>query len=81
MPQHSRHVISQNGVCQLLRYLRPHLAGSVSYEEVSTIMRYLGAYPSEKAMTQEILPDMQARTVVAVDRAQPQGYGGDSDSP
>ena len=37
------------------------MAGSVGEEEVSTIMRYLGVYPSEKAMTQEILPDMQVR--------------------
>ncbi|CAM9989840.1 unnamed protein product [Pylaiella littoralis] len=36
--------------------------GTVVADEVSTIMRYLGAYPTEKAMTQEILPDMQART-------------------
>lgn len=35
--------------------------GTVVPDEVSTIMRYLGAYPTEKAMTQEILPDMQAR--------------------
>lgn len=50
---------------------RLHPPGSVGHEEVSTIMRYLGAYPSEKAMTQEILPDMQARTSdMAVDRAQ-----------
>ncbi|CAM9583952.1 unnamed protein product, partial [Ectocarpus sp. 13 AM-2016] len=39
--------------------------GSVVQEEVSTIMRYLGAYPSEKAMTQEILPDMQGDDVTA----------------
>eukprot|EP00903_Cladosiphon_okamuranus_P007211 g6999.t1 len=39
--------------------------GTVGYEEVSTIMRYLGAYPSEKAMTQEILPDMQGDDVTS----------------
>lgn len=33
--------------------------GSVIQEEISTIMRYLGAYPTEKAMVKEILPDMQ----------------------
>eukprot|EP00904_Undaria_pinnatifida_P009911 jgi/Undpi1/604/HiC_scaffold_10.g04068.m1 len=33
--------------------------GSVVQEEVSTIMRYLGAYPTEKAMVTEILPDIQ----------------------
>ncbi|CAM9220695.1 unnamed protein product [Ectocarpus sp. 8 AP-2014] len=37
----------------------------VVQDEVSTIMRYLGAYPSEKAMTQEILPDMQGDDVTA----------------
>ncbi|CAM9935147.1 unnamed protein product [Ectocarpus sp. 4 AP-2014] len=37
----------------------------VVQEEISTIMRYLGAYPSEKAMTQEILPDMQGDDVTA----------------
>ncbi|CAM9478471.1 unnamed protein product [Ectocarpus sp. 12 AP-2014] len=37
----------------------------VVQEEVSTIMRYLGAYPSEKAMAQEILPDMQGDDVMA----------------
>ncbi|KAJ1461567.1 hypothetical protein M885DRAFT_506581 [Pelagophyceae sp. CCMP2097] len=32
--------------------------GCVIQEEVSTIMRYLGAYPTERAMVKEILPDM-----------------------
>lgn len=36
-------------------------AGSVVQEEVSTIMRYLGAYPTEMAMVKDILPDMQVR--------------------
>lgn len=36
-------------------------AGCVVQEEVSTIMRYLGAYPTEKAMVKDILPDMQVR--------------------
>ncbi|CAM9521315.1 unnamed protein product, partial [Heterosigma akashiwo] len=31
----------------------------VIQEEVSTIMRYLGAYPTEKAMVKEILPEIQ----------------------
>lgn len=35
--------------------------GCVIQEEVSTIMRYLGAYPTERAMVKEILPDMMAR--------------------
>jgi hypothetical protein len=34
--------------------------GCVIQEEVSTIMRYLGAYPTERAMVKEILPDMMA---------------------
>ncbi|CAM9936778.1 unnamed protein product [Choristocarpus tenellus] len=33
--------------------------GCVIQEEVSTIMRFLGAYPTEKAMVKDILPDMQ----------------------
>ena len=32
--------------------------GCVIQEEVSTIMRYLGAYPTERSMVKEILPDM-----------------------
>ncbi|CAM9386722.1 unnamed protein product, partial [Laminaria digitata] len=36
-------------------------AGSVVQEEVSTIMRYLGTYPTEKAMVTDILPEIQAR--------------------
>jgi hypothetical protein len=35
--------------------------GCVIQEEVSTIMRYLGAYPTERAMVKEILPDMMVR--------------------
>lgn len=37
-------------------------AGNVGPEEIPTLMRYLGAYPTEKAMTKDILPDMQAST-------------------
>ncbi|KAF0697760.1 Aste57867_11553 [Aphanomyces stellatus] len=33
--------------------------GCVIQEEVSTIMRYLGAYPSEKDIIKKILPEMQ----------------------
>ena len=33
--------------------------GCVIQEEISTIMRYLGQYPSEKAMVEHILPDIQ----------------------
>lgn len=33
--------------------------GSVIQEEVSTMMRYLGAYPSEKDMVEKVLPDIQ----------------------
>merc|ERR1711990_855161 len=33
--------------------------GCVIQEEVSTLMRYLGAYPSEKEIIKEILPEMQ----------------------
>lgn len=33
--------------------------GCVIQEEVSTIMRYLGVYPSEKDIIKKILPDMQ----------------------
>jgi Ca2+-binding EF-hand superfamily protein len=33
--------------------------GCVIQEEVSTIMRYLGAYPSEKDIIKRILPEMQ----------------------
>lgn len=32
--------------------------GCVIQEEIATIMRYLGAYPTERAMVKEILPDM-----------------------
>jgi Ca2+-binding EF-hand superfamily protein len=32
--------------------------GCVVQEEVATIMRYLGSYPTERAMVKEILPDM-----------------------
>jgi calmodulin len=32
--------------------------GCVIREEVATIMRYLGAFPSERAFVKEILPDM-----------------------
>ena len=35
--------------------------GCVVQEEVATIMRYLGSYPTERAMVKEILPDMMAR--------------------
>ncbi|CAM9461904.1 unnamed protein product [Chrysoparadoxa australica] len=33
--------------------------GRVAQEEVSTIMRYLGAYPSERAIVKDILPELQ----------------------
>ncbi|CAM9428554.1 unnamed protein product [Discosporangium mesarthrocarpum] len=33
--------------------------GCVIQEEVPTIMRFLGAYPTERAMVKDILPDMQ----------------------
>jgi len=33
--------------------------GTVIQEEVSTIMRYLGSYPSEKDMVEKVLPDIQ----------------------
>ena len=33
--------------------------GCVIQEEVSTIMRYLGAFPSEKDMVEKILPEIQ----------------------
>ena len=33
--------------------------GTIVQEEVPTIMRYLGAYPTEKAFVQDILPEMQ----------------------
>ncbi|KAG7382237.1 hypothetical protein PHYBOEH_010556 [Phytophthora boehmeriae] len=45
--------------------------GSVIQEEVSTIMRYLGAYPSEKDIIKKILPEMQEdepSTFVSYDR-------------
>ncbi|ETN18145.1 hypothetical protein PPTG_03837 [Phytophthora nicotianae INRA-310] len=45
--------------------------GSVIQEEVSTIMRYLGAYPTEKDIIKKILPDMQEdepSTFVTYDR-------------
>ena len=32
--------------------------GTIVQEEVSTVMRYLGVYPTEKAMVKDILPDM-----------------------
>ncbi|CAM9117519.1 unnamed protein product [Ascophyllum nodosum] len=34
--------------------------GTIVQEEVSTVMRYLGVYPTEKAMVKDILPDMLA---------------------
>ncbi|ETV72385.1 hypothetical protein H257_12529 [Aphanomyces astaci] len=45
--------------------------GCVIQEEVSTIMRYLGAYPSEKDIIKKILPEMQEdepSTFVTYDR-------------
>ena len=33
--------------------------GAVVQEEVSTIMRYLGVFPSERKVVEAILPDMQ----------------------
>lgn len=54
-------VVACNSRCVAPTGADNHAAGSVVPEEVSTIMRYLGAYPTEKAMVQEILPDMQAR--------------------
>jgi hypothetical protein len=33
----------------------------VIQEEVSTIMRFLGVYPTEKAIVKDILPEMQVR--------------------
>ncbi|KAE8913247.1 hypothetical protein PF005_g30416 [Phytophthora fragariae] len=45
--------------------------GSVIQEEVSTIMRYLGAYPTEKDIIKKILPEMQEdepSTFVTYDR-------------
>jgi len=33
--------------------------GTVIQEEVPTIMRYLGVYPTEQALVKEILPEMQ----------------------
>ncbi|KAH8065148.1 Ca2-binding protein [Aureococcus anophagefferens] len=43
--------------------------GCVIQEEVSTIMRYLGAYPTERAMVKEILPDMMVRGPASSGRA------------
>jgi calmodulin len=33
--------------------------GTIDQLEVPTVMRYLGAYPTEKALVQDILPEMQ----------------------
>ena len=39
--------------------------GCVVQEEVATIMRYLGAYPTERAVVKEILPDMMGEEASA----------------
>eukprot|EP00753_Platysulcus_tardus_P006043 PLAT13931.1.p1 GENE.PLAT13931.1~~PLAT13931.1.p1 ORF type:complete len:191 (+),score=57.33 PLAT13931.1:64-573(+) len=41
--------------------------GEVQQEEISNIMRYLGAYPSEKAMVENVLPDMREPGLVDAD--------------
>ena len=38
---------------------RQEKKGCVIQEEVSTIMRYLGAYPREKDIIKRVLPEMQ----------------------
>jgi hypothetical protein len=49
--------------------------GCVIQEEVSTIMRYLGAYPTERAMVKEILPDMMVRFSSPLERARGRDVG------
>uniref|UniRef100_A0A7S1U1D4 EF-hand domain-containing protein n=1 Tax=Phaeomonas parva TaxID=124430 RepID=A0A7S1U1D4_9STRA len=38
--------------------------GVVIVEEVGTIMRYIGAYPSERGLVSEILPAMQVGAMI-----------------